>query len=280
MAINMLLFSHREGIKEVKSIIQINSMDDELRIGLWNAYCSEYAEFNPHYNKTISILFTRLWIDYFKEPIDAFNRNEIYNTIREYFFNCEWNEVYDFIEFVSKAYSDDSVNIEFRKECNLILEREVSAYRFVGKKITQITSETEIAEIEEALQSPLKPVNIHLDRALNLLADRKSRDYRNSIKESISAVEAICCSIVGNSKTTLGQALKKIEKQGKIQLHPALTESFKKLYGWTSDDNGIRHSLLGESNLSFEDAKFRLVSCSGFINYLIAKSSKAGIKLS
>jgi len=78
--------------------------------------------------------------------------------------------------------------------CNSVLERELSAYRFVEGKITQITTEAEVSEIEEALEisKPSKAVNTHLKRALDLLADRKSPDYRNSIKEAISAVEAIC----------------------------------------------------------------------------------------
>jgi hypothetical protein len=124
-----------------------------------------------------------------------------------------------------------------------------------------------------------KPVATHLKRALELLSDRKSPDYRNSTKESISAVEAICGLITGNPKAELGQALKEIERGNKVKLHGALSGAFSKLYGYTSDAGGIRHALLDEPNLYFEDAKFMLVSCSAFINYLVAKSSKAGIEL-
>lgn len=60
-------------------------------------------------------------------------------------------------------------------------------------------------------------------------------------------------------------------------MHPALKGSFEKLYGYTSDAEGIRHALLDEPNLDFEDAKFMLVSCSAFVNYLKAKAAKAGI---
>jgi hypothetical protein len=118
-----------------------------------------------------------------------------------------------------------------------------------------------------------------MKRALDLLADRKSPDYRNSIKESISAVEAICSLEAGSSSTTLGQALKELEKKKSVDMHPALKGAFDKLYGYTSDAEGIRHALLKESNLDFEDAKFRLVSCSASIYCLKAKSAKAGIKL-
>ncbi len=143
----------------------------------------------------------------------------------------------------------------------------------------RITSEEEISEIEEALKKsgPLSNVHEHLKRALELLADRKSPDYRNSIKESISAVEALCKLITGDKSATLGKALEKME--GKIKLHPALKKAFISLYGYTSDADGIRHALLEESNLDFEDAKFMLIVCPAFINYLVEKVSKSGIKI-
>lgn len=75
----------------------------------------------------------------------------------------------------------------------------------------------------------------------------------------------------------MGQALKEVKT--KVGLHRALEEAFSHLYGYTSSADGIRHSLMDEHKLSFEDAKFMLVSCSAFINYLITKASKAGIKL-
>ncbi len=115
----------------------------------------------------------------------------------------------------------------------------------------------------------------HINTALAKLSDRKQPDYRNSIKESISAVEPIAKMISGNSKTELPTALKII--RDKIGLHPALEKGFNSIYGYTSDGDGIRHALTEESTCDFEDAKYMLVSCSAFINYLIMKSQKAGI---
>ena len=95
--------------------------------------------------------------------------------------------------------------------------------------------------------------------------------YRNSIKESISAVES-ACNITTGSKATLGQALKALDDKTKV--HPALRNAFSSLYGYTSDADGIRHGLLEEANLDFADAKFMLVVCSAFTNYLRSKASK------
>jgi len=284
----MELFSQRKGIKPIKKEIQIDSMDNELRTDLWNAVYLFYLKrldgvYNFWKDTELKMFLMRLWMDFFKQPIDylkRMNSYEIFEMIKKYFFNeWKWYEIYDFLEFIVNNYLNESVNSQFIILCNSVLEKNLSAYRFVGNKIVEMTSKEEISEIEKALEitQPLKGVNIHLKRALDLLSDRKSPDFRNSIKESILAVEAICKLITSDEKATLGEALKKIEE--KISIHPALKKAFNNLYGYTSDKEGIRHALIDEPNLNFEDAKFMLVVCSAFINYLIAKAEKAGIKL-
>ncbi len=153
---------------------------------------------------------------------------------------------------------------------NVILERELSSYRFVGGTFTDITDTQEVSMLDEAFSDTEFPaVHAHLRRALELLSDRKQPDYRNSIKESISAVESLAQTISGQPKATLGDALKVLERTNKI--HPALKEGFSKIYGYTSDEGGIRHAMLDEPNLSPADAKFFLLSCTSFINYLKSK---------
>ncbi len=91
------------------------------------------------------------------------------------------------LEAVVKLKSYDTM--EFQNACNLILEKGLSAYRFIDGKITEITSKEEISEIEEAINSPIAVVQTHLKKGLDLFSDKQSPDYLNSIKESISAVE-------------------------------------------------------------------------------------------
>ena len=271
-------------------------MDAPLRNNLWDALTVFYWDrvrapvVGPYVrllsaNPEMNALLRLVWHLFFQRPLDTLQDHwaDTHKQLREWFFECEWNEVYDFIEFVPKHYvaKDKPVNREFREYCNFVLERNLSAYRFVGGEIIGLTSDEEIAEIEEALDSTarLKGVNTHLRTALSRLSDRESPDYRNSIKESISAVESLCELISGEKKATLGQALKQIEKQA--ELHGALKGAFEKLYGYTSDADGIRHALglLEEPNLRSEDAKFMLVACSAFVNYLLAKAARAGIDL-
>ena len=126
------------------------------------------------------------------------------------------------------------------------------------------------------IDSPYQSVKIHINKALALYSDRKKPDYENSIKESISAVESLCCIITGStgSQATLGSTLKKLEKDGGVVIHGAMKTAFEKLYGYTSDSDGIRHGGIDFTNAPAEDAKYMIVSCSAFINYLIEKQSK------
>lgn len=282
-----MLFSQRKGLKPVKQTFQIDSMDDDLRNGLWNALTIFYwNQIKPadtvSYYKDLWTLCTTLWLNYFKEPLDTLEDYwfTIYKKLREYFFTCEWYRVYDFIEFIANNYSsqyDKQLNQKFMNHCNSVLEEELSVYRFVGGKITEITTPEEISEIEEALSTPFEGVRIHLKSALDKMSDRKNPDYRNSIKESISAVESLVKLITENPKAELGDGLKLIES--KVGLHGALKNAFSSLYGYTSNADGIRHALLEESNLTFADAKFMLVCCSAFVNYLTDKIEKAKIKI-
>jgi hypothetical protein len=279
-------FSQRRGLKKVKTGIQVDSMDGELRNRLWNVLKIYWDTMEGKQwiseSRNMKVLFTRIWHNYFKQPIDTMPQywEDLYKEIREYFFKCEWYEVYDLMEFVANNHEDNELDESFKEASNSVLESELSAYRFVGRQVTEVTSKEEISEIEQALETPLKTVNAHMESALKLMSDRKAPDYRNSIKESISAVEAICRIISNNKNATLGQALDIMEKKGKIELHKALKKAFDSLYGFTSSSEGIRHALLDEkTSLSLEDAKFMLVSCSAFINYLVSKASKVGLDL-
>jgi hypothetical protein len=117
-----------------------------------------------------------------------------------------------------------------------------------------------------------------LRNSLDLMSDRDDPKYGDSIKNSISAVETVCRKLTGNNKATLGQALKRLKDAG-IQLHPSLELAFGQLYGYTSDESGVRHAMMDEDHLELEDARYMLVACSAFISYLVVKADKAEVRL-
>ena len=269
----MKRFSQRKGLKPVAKIIQIDSMNSELRNSLWNTLDETvwFPDNFTHDEKSGTRPFSHaLWFHFFKEPIDSRpSRNfQILAKIRDHFFSCEWFEVYDFLEFVVGYYQRFKPNLA--RSLNSILERELSGYRFVSGQLTDITNAQEIEMLETALaDSRFAGVDTHLQQALDLYANRENPDYRNSIKESISAVENMARLVSGNPKAMLSDALKAIEKNG--LLHNALKDGFIKLYGYTSDADGIRHAMLEEPNLKAADARYFLLSCTSFVNYLKAQ---------
>ena len=285
----MALFSQRMGITPLKKAIQVESMDDDLRNGLWNVlqvcfWDESWSEISHQLDR----IARSVWFSLFKLPIDTcpsfFSRdiygrlsnNCAYATFRKYFLDGEtkWWEVYDFMEFIFNEFElsdDDKVNaVSF---LNHMLERENAAYRYVDSQLVAISDENEIKTIETALEENGKAVASHFQGALSLLADRKSPDYRNSIKESISAVESLCATLTGNKTKKFSDDLLELEK--KYSFHPALKQAFLKLYGYTSDSGGIRHALTENTVYpSYADAKFMLVTCSAFCNFLQAKMAE------
>ena len=280
-------FSQKIGKTSVRENIQIESIDTRLENRLWNTILNDFFDriSNSSYGKESdrAQICLIIWKEFFGERADeisSFSGGGIYvsgviDFIKKWFFNrAEWYEKYDLIEFLAKIDSR-ALHIGFIENCNDALKREMAGYRIVDESIAQITSEEEIVEIEQALDNSSKwtPVNTHLKTSIEYFSNRENPDYRNSIKEAISAVESLCVIITGDKKATLGQALSEIEK--KFQIHGALKSAFSALYGYTSDSGGIRHSLLEDDiTVSFEDSKFMLVSCSAFVNYLKVKIEK------
>lgn len=277
-----MTFSQRIGRKEIRKVFQIESIDRDLENLLWNNILTDFIEEidlgfatrfkDPYFDK--EDIFKDIWINFFKQRIDEipshYKGNISDNGFTEYikmqFFKVEWYEKYDLIEFLSTISS--IVHIDFVEKVNSNLKQELAGYSIIDNKITPIISECEIQSIESTLRNVSKydSVETHISQAIKLLSDRKNPDYRNSVKESISAVEAYCRILINNEKATLGQAIKKLESKSK--LHEAMKSAFSLLYGYTSDSGGIRHSLTkNDTEITIDDAKFMLVSCSAFINY-------------
>lgn len=273
-------FSERKGIKHFSDIVQVNSLNERTRNKLYTA-TEEIFSLMDKYNERLQNCF----IEFIYEELFSLTKrdipriygysdyshtsvfNEIYNIIN----TEDYSNILTFIEGVIKDFSiidqdtGNMLNLESRYTniINDIFQKENVNYRIVDGIVTDLLNEETIKEIEETLENPYTVVTTHYSKALELLY--KTKDYDNSIKESISSVESICQILTGKDKATLGDALKLL----KDKIHPAMKSAFEKLYGYTSDANGIRHSNgLGEGNSTFEEAKYMLISCSAFVNYL------------
>lgn len=276
-------FSQRAGFKPISEFLQDSSMDDALRNGLWNVFYISIWEMLP-ISPTVIIgrtlisdwgetFLRELFCNLFNSQVDtiSYAPKRALESIKSHFFQAPWYEVYDFIEFIVNSSTIDSQIVhDFATSCNTVLVKNKAAYSIIDGVVVKITNNDEIAAIKEAVESPYEFANQHLHEALAKLSDRDNPDYRNSIKESITAVDAICTSLTGTS--TLGQALNKLES--KLDFNKQFKQGLEKLYSYTNGGSGIRHPLTEEGHHpTFDEAKFMLVACSAFVNYLKSKAS-------
>lgn len=270
-------FSLRNGYQKSKAI-KVSGLEKTCQNRLWNVLYEfisnddECIEYFPVVNYILDHLGE------IKITASVHIKTAIF-TIQDYFFK-KWYKSFDVIEMFltsiyENAYLMPQKTIEYVNAFNKVLEEEKSGYRFLENKAVPITNSSELELLEEVIHSEFESVNIHFKKAIEFYSDRTCPDYENSIKESISAVEAMCCIITGidGGNSTLGKTLKKLKDKG-IYIHPALENAFSSMYGYTSDENGIRHGGIDFTNAPEEDAKYMLLSCSAFVNYLIAKLSK------
>jgi hypothetical protein len=277
----------------VRDQIQIDQFDEGTRNAIWNEMLMYLESVRNR-----SLVINRVRVDVFEFALDSqpviHKYNSLYRRTSEYRVDLdEWLrdkilkgevcEVLDVVEYLTDqdradewrcqypnsfnsgsvdgdvAFSRDRVNDLFAGMC--------VGYRFVNEVLCRIVNEEEIKSIESAIAESPDAVAEQLNNALLAFADRERPNYANVVKESISAVESQCCILTGDSKASLGTALKKLEDSG-VRIHPALNKALHQLYGYTSDDPGMRHGGAAMANVDVALAQFMLVTCSAFVNYL------------
>lgn len=280
----MAIFSERYGYVNVSDVIIREKITPEIQ----NAICSCFDRLeqimreSTYDDHAYMDLEKYLWVFFLNKRENKFYTYNGYHIVATNFIesDIDWYKKLDLIEATIKylyAFEKNPmyhpIVDEFSRQLNFEFERHKFAYRVIGKEIVEITSKNEIVSIETALATSSKNVQLHLNKALELYSLRPVGDYRNSIKEAISAVEAFCRDKTG--ERTLGQALKHLENNG-VLIPSLLKSAFDKLYAYTNQPaTGIRHALMddeGKYTPSSDEALFMLISCSAFINYLNSKN--------
>lgn len=270
----MQFFSRRNGY--FNSHNGLKETSPALRERIWAIfYKKEYDYYDTleyeNYTTGIEDMMIEMGVQY-EFPRNSIIKSKNADKLYKYVVHSGiWFRIYDFIEKYLKVKGKEA-SAEITTEFNRILEEEIAPYRILDGSVVPIINEGELASIEQAVHLEYDSVNMHLKKALELFSDRQKPDYENSVKESISAVEAMCNIIVENdgANATLGNSIKKLKENG-INIHPAMENAFKQLYGYASDSGGIRHGAIEFVEVPSEDAKFMLVTCSTFINYLMEK---------
>lgn len=279
----MALFSERYGYTKPSDVIIRERITPEIQNAILTCYDILREKLhNIDYLFIYRKMDEYIWTNFLNMRKSDWN---IYTDIISTYIRDEQNEWFKKLDLIEicikylysyiKSVKDSRLSILadiFVGELSRNFRRLNFAYRIVNNEIVEITSDEEIKEIETALNTSKDNIRTHLNNALELYSKRPVADYRNSIKESISAVEVFCREKTGED--TLGKALNKLESSG-IVIHKLLKSAFDKLYAYTNQpDTGVRHALMdddGDYVPQAEEALFMLVSCSTFINYLNKK---------
>jgi len=275
----------------------IDNIRPELLVRIQNVIYTSFYEKLDNYiiNKSalaggINYMFKELWVEYLNYDVRKYSEytyhyksQNFINIIDDAKKNWAWFNWIAYVEDiwqVLEKYKQKKnyewltiIQILFADKINKAFQYENSGYRLVNGRIAEIIDQVEIDEINSvfSIKDKYQAAKEHINKALNLMADKKNPDYKNSIKESISAVESVCKVITGKHDVSLSVAIKEIESNSK--LNKVLKDGFIKIYGYTSNEKGVRHAAIDDSDtVTYSDAKFMLVACSAFVNYLIMKN--------
>lgn len=266
-----LTFSQAQGYEPIPGPLALGTISVEARNKLWSLLY-EYARRADGGGLIFAWerILLALHINFLGRPSDEFSP-WLDDFVAEYkvrFLQTEpFNSVFDILETIMRhgkcpsSFIDDTAAIF--EECRL-------AY-FVDKgtlTILPAATPDEGAAISNALQdvrtAGLQGAETHLRESGRLI---NAGDWAGSVRESIHAVESVARRIAPNARN-LSPALNKMG-----ELHPALKNAFSNLYGYTSDEQGVRHALLdeAESPAQQDEAVFMLGACASFVSYTLRK---------
>ncbi|GAA0471384.1 hypothetical protein GCM10009096_10450 [Parasphingorhabdus litoris] len=269
-------FSQRQGIVELPSQMKLREIDNIMKSKLWRAFRTSldaHQVFRQRGDPPLRSPWNEIWesweIEYLENMVDSpvFYRSQVGNQIKVYIEHQPYNIVFDFIEFVLQHQDcpfDLSIDLhQVFRECR-------PAYHIIDEMIVPVSEESEVEGIKTAVSeinsSPAMGVKTHMASSTKHL---RAGDWGSSIRESITAVESAARFVAPGTKDLAG-AMVALEKSGQLK-HPAMKQALSKLYGYTSDEQGIRHALVfaGTADVDESEAIFMFGACASFASYLL-----------
>ena len=277
-------FSDRNNIDSIPKEMQIDDLDKRSRKIIYNTWSEIYLECRAacisngeSWHTIINPIYTGVY-NQILGPLQSVDEKGLIAIIENTILNDKYNKIFDLLEYTTKLFEivityDNRVlrRESYYKRYNNLFELEYIGYRFIDEIIVPITDPIEVQSIKQAFSDSYNKVREHLSKANRFLSDRDNPDYENSIKESISALEALAQIITktNGAQATFGKMSEKLVEQGVITT--SMKAAFSAIYGVASNSRGVRHSGNNGDEVSFEEAKYNLVISTAFVNYVISK---------
>ena len=270
------------------SRLQLGELDERTRISLLNAINWLYdAAFHRISSVAVASGGTssEFWVQVLREvygkPVSYSSSKgndevKMLKIVGNTLLHDDCDHVLTLVEYLAAQFAEKDRYLEFLHPYELfnsVFEKEYVGYRFVGGSLVQITDENEMREIAEASQTGLAAVDVHMEKAIGLLSNRNIPDYERSARESFLAVEAMCRTVLEKvakagaeadasepaAAASLAETLQMLKACPDVQ--PAFVNAFEALAGFVP-------LITEDADVSFEESRFLLVACAGFINYL------------
>lgn len=284
-----LNFSQAQGYECLPSQLKLEELPPNARTRLWNLFHNS-MEFK--YAGTAHCqVGTNTWRDilldlhcnYFSKLILSesskrmiYNEESVVKVFGPIFVSGDFNKVFDLLTAIMR---NEKCPIDYINGVSEIFNSTHLAYFVVTDfpatilpQATEQEGESIINALNDLDARGLDGAKSHLRGAGEAI---NRHEWADSIRHSISTVESVARLLDPNPSKGLGPALKSLKK--KNRLHPALEQAFQNLYGYTSDENGIRHALLDEevALVDSEEAIFMYGACASFVSYLCNKHSSS-----
>jgi AbiJ N-terminal domain 4 len=264
-------FSQRIGKEPIENDIQVDVVSEDLRVGIWNVFYRFLIKDSwalPHATYYDEYL-DDIWEYFLKKPLDERSEYRVLVAqMKKWIISCEWNQVFDFIEFMISILPP-AVVPPFILSNNKVLMQERSAYRIIDRMIMPLTDATEMSEVKEAFRNVskrgrLSDVQNHLAAALAQLGQRTGSNYELAVFEVHNAVNMLAEYVVGEEEATIEQLLDEVAKS--IELSDSFIKGAIELFG----KNNLNMFEGMNREIILPEAKFAVVSGSAFINYILS----------
>jgi hypothetical protein len=277
-----LTFAQAEGAEPLPSQLRLKEVSQRLRSRLWLVIYGFLEGSTHRFGSRVEFFddWDRVFFDlhvHFRDGFADDYTNDAYQltaAAKQIVAEGDYIEVFGWIQFVLRH---PSTSDEFKYQMGRALEDGRAAYRVVdGDTICPIGTEGDADTVKRAFAdlttSEFNGARQHLRQAAEELTAGNCAD---SICESIHAVESVVRVLEPDPE--FSRALAKLEP--KVTIHGALKRGFNALYGFTSDEKGIRHPLLDKDSATVDetDALFMIGACAAFVSYLVNKSRAAGL---
>jgi len=281
-----LTFSEAQAYEPLPQQIQLGQVSEEFRNYIWSIlyeyiriHCENYRSAKNDSWYSICKYFHVFFVN---DPVDTFpdKGNWYYDGAWKPYIlrykplflqELSFNKLFDAIQVVMRhpecPHEFVATVSGIFKICRLsyMIDREIKT---IIPAVTKQEGQALLGAMRELRSAGLGGAAEHLRKAVDAI---NGGHWGDSVRESIHAVESVARLLDPDASRTLRPALDSLEQRG--GLHPALRGAFNNLYGYTSNEQGIRHALLDntQAKVGQDEAMFMLGACASFASYLWRK---------